>query len=247
MRVVVLERALCPSGTSGRADNGIKLHAHIREPMHQQYPGIYRDQTGTETIVVENDGHVIQTTIRGVTFTATMLDDMTPKTGYRTEQLTSFSFHGSSLTDYTLEFTMPIPIRIRQQPGEGLLAITLSMTSVADGLREELHLCLAIGNATYRTAVPSSLFEEAFLELRRHIPSDIVLETCFFCGLSDYSPYGNGLFGCLACFREHKAAYAAVQTKADLVRILALMTGLVQETDHCASFALRTPQTGYRG
>ena len=40
--------------------------------MHQHYPGIYRDQVGIETIVVENDGHVIQTTIRGITFSATI-------------------------------------------------------------------------------------------------------------------------------------------------------------------------------
>jgi hypothetical protein len=73
------------------------------------------------------------------------------------------------------------------------------------------------------------------------------LQTCFCCAFSDYSPYGNGLFGDLACFRDNKQPYLAVETKRDFLALWDTYTEFVQETYHCGEFERRKPGTGYRG
>ena len=36
------------------------------------------------------------------------------------------------------------------------------------------------------------------------------MKACINCAISDYSPYGNGLFGNMICFRGNKAGYLAL-------------------------------------
>lgn len=67
------------------------------------------------------------------------------------------------------------------------------------------------------------------------------------CAFSDYHPVGNGLFGCLACFRDNKQQYLAAQDKYALMNLWDTHTEYVQETYHCDEFEKRKPGTGYRG
>jgi hypothetical protein len=90
-------------------------------------------------------------------------------------------------------------------------------------------------------------FEQALLDIARKLPEGMYMKTCFFCSFSDYSPAGSGLFGTLACFRDNKQAYLAVQSKHALFEIWDTLTGSVQETYHCDEFERRKPGTGYRG
>jgi hypothetical protein len=113
--------------------------------------------------------------------------------------------------------------------------------------REELQLRLHIVDKDYATRKPHGFFEDALIDIRDQLPPDIHVQTCFFCGLSDYHPSGMGLFGGLACFREQKAAYRAVQTKNDLFALWPKKTAFVQETYHCPAFEQRRLNTGYRG
>lgn len=70
---------------------------------------------------------------------------------------------------------------------------------------------------------------------------------CITCAYSDYSPYGHGLWGGMACFRNTKAEYLATKTKSDVFRIWDSLTEQVQETYHCPQWQPRIPGTGYRG
>ena len=80
------------------------------------------------------------------------------------------------------------------------------------------------------------------------MPEGEYLKACINCAFSDYSPFGHGLFGGLACFRDNKEGYRMVKTKHDLFRVWGTMTGvLVQETFLCREFERRFPDTGYRG
>jgi hypothetical protein len=93
----------------------------------------------------------------------------------------------------------------------------------------------------------SGWFEDELLDLQRRLQPEASLKACITCAFSDYSPYGNGMFGWLACFRGNKAAYTAVKSKLDLFRIWDTATDLVQETYLCPEFRVRLPGTGYRG
>ena len=73
------------------------------------------------------------------------------------------------------------------------------------------------------------------------------LRACVCCAFSDYSPYGHGLFGGMACFRDVKEAYRRVSTKQALFELWPRLSGYVQETHLCPEFELRRPGAGYRG
>src|SRR5260370_20639039 len=88
-------------------------------------------------------------------------------------------------------------------------------------------------------------FEDELLSLQRALPVGMALKTCFTCAYSDYSPYGHGLFGGMACFRSFKAEYSRVQSKDDLFPLLD-KADRVQEPYLCADFDIRKPHTGYR-
>ncbi len=69
-------------------------------------------------------------------------------------------------------------------------------------------------------------------------------ECCLTCGLSDYSPGGQGLMG-MRCHRDAREQYLAVRTKADYWPVP--VTEEVPEFYRCSAYELRIPGTGYRG
>jgi hypothetical protein len=113
--------------------------------------------------------------------------------------------------------------------------------------REHLTLELRLGGRTYQSSGRSGWFEDEMLDVQGQLPPGTYLRACITCAYSDYSPIGHGLFGGMACFRDNKAEYLAVRSKADLFRIWGTMTEFVQETYLCPEFERRQPGTGYRG
>ena len=93
-------------------------------------------------------------------------------------------------------------------------------------------------------------FETALLDLQaqlRTLPEPLSIKACISCQYSDYSPYGNGLFGSMLCFRNIAAEYSQVTDKASFWAVHDRFERQVQETYLCPQFALRKPGTGYRG
>jgi hypothetical protein len=113
--------------------------------------------------------------------------------------------------------------------------------------RETLHLCFSFGGASFWSKGTSGYFEDELRDIQQALPEGAYLQACISCAFSDYSPYGNGLFGDLACFRGNKAGYRQVHGKYDLLAIEDTMTEFVQETSLCPEFEHRRPGTGYRG
>jgi hypothetical protein len=69
----------------------------------------------------------------------------------------------------------------------------------------------------------------------------------YTCGLSDYSPSGQQLFGDLGCFRGVSAAYRKVASKWEMFALWPSLTESVQETHVCAEWEARPAGRGYRG
>jgi hypothetical protein len=113
--------------------------------------------------------------------------------------------------------------------------------------RQSLKLRLRFGTQIIASTGRSGWFEDGLLDLQRQMPDHAYMKACINCAFSDYSPYGHGMFGGLACFRGNKAGYRAVTGKMDLFRTWHTMTEFVQETYVCAEFEKRLPGTGYRG
>lgn len=218
--------------------------------MTATYPARYRDRSGEEWTTICNDGKRLTMVVRGVRFEGTDFDGFEPADAPAPEQLSSFAFLRGSLWYCAIEADMPLPVATPTGTADGLLTFELELgealpTNQMD--REQLTLSLAVGGQTYRSRGTSGWFEDELLDLQKQLPAGWFLRACITCAFSDYSPYGHGLFGNLACFRGNKDGYRRVSGKDDLFAVWATMTGFVQETHLCPEFERREPGTGYRG
>ena len=216
--------------------------------MQATYPAVYRDEHGELATTIENDGKSLRMSLSGVEFEGSDLDSFEPVRWSDQAQLSRFSFANGSLCAFTLEFSMPVAVLTDARDKQATLIVQLSLGYPRlDSDELTLHLKLVLDDARIESAGDSGWFEDELADIQRKLPNHWHLKMCFGCSLSDYSPYGHGLFGDLACFRGNKTGYHSVKTKFDLFEVWGTMTEFVQETYLCPEFEKRMPGTGYRG
>ena len=150
-----------------------------------------------------------------------------------------------SLCNCTIEYEIPVPVVLENGTTISALLVArlkLGLQAANGGLDEEtLQLTLILQDGTYTSPGNSGWFEDELLGLSATLPDGAYLKACINCGLSGYSPGGDGLFGCMICFREHKDEYHRVNSKSDFFKLLATIPkpSFVQETFLCSDFEKR--------
>lgn len=213
---------------------------------------IYQDRFDTVNTTIRNDGHRLEMTVRGIVFAGTDFDLLSPAPDQPADGLSSFTMCQGDLCSCTIECTIPLPIVLADgttTPVQLRATIALGDPDPERGglVSQSVALALSTAFGDFHSAGDSGWFEDELLELQSKLPDGLSLKACITCAFSDYSPYGHGLFGDLACFRGNKAAYRDVRSKGDLFRIWDTATEFVQETHLCSDYARRQPGTGYRG
>ncbi len=216
----------------------------------ERYPARYHDQWGEVATVIENDGKTLRMVIRDVEFSGTMLDDLESSTDVDvdTSQLSMFTLNRGKLCGCTLEFDMPLTVLFHLERLTGILHVklTLGLPAPNGGIdREDLLLTLTVADQMFVSPGTSGWFENELLAIHMQLPEGMYMRTCLFCAFSDYHPVGNGLFGCLSCFRQAKQDYLSVRTKNDLLALYRQkLDEAVQETYCCSEFSRRTSPWG---
>lgn len=211
----------------------------------QEYPAIYTDAHGTESIVITNDGKTLRMVVRGVEFSTNNFETWEPSEGTAAEHRQKFEIgeHGN-VYGFQLECSMPIPVYKQGIQEAGELRIDLNFRT------SYLKLALILGDERFAgdiTDYRSYWFETQLLEIQSQLPEDTHMLACINCLYSDYSPYGSGIFGDMFCFRDMKAEYLKVKGKDQFWPVHELCKRFVQETFLCSEFERRVPGTGYRG
>jgi hypothetical protein len=206
---------------------------------------VFRDRRGEEHIEIQSTGSSLATTIRGVAFTGSDFDSLTPASHTDQFDLAQGDLCGCSLTIF-------IPVRLLAPDGlrrvELLAHVVLGLPTETGALdREDIQLSLHQPEFSIRSGGNSGWFEDELLFLSSHLPAGFSLQICVTCGLSDYSPSGHGAFGCLACFRDAADDYRLVNSKAGIFAIWQRLTDYVQETHYCSHYEPRPKGRGYRG
>ncbi len=217
--------------------------------MFATYPASYTDRFGEEQITIKNDGKFLRTVISGVEFVGSDFDSLRPVGDMAELPANTLTFNADSLCSCTFELDMPLPIWMDDTPITGSLHVRLVLGDPAPngGIdKEYLELELKIANDVIRSRV-RGYFEDALLDIQSKLPDGVYMLACINCAFSEYSPFGSGLFGSMACFRDNKEGYLQVKSKDDIFTIWPTMTEFVQETYLCPEFARRVPGTGYRG
>lgn len=230
------------------------------------YPAIYRDKNGAESTTITNNGKTLSMRVRGVEFLGGDFDALEPVSGSDPEKLDTFAFWPDTvykqgdlrfdklptnmLCECEIECVIPVTVVNGNEVLDGFLGMRLILGKHIPprGLDEEtLFLKLDIGHDSFRSNTNIGWFEYGLVDIQAQLPDSTFMKACINCAFSDYSPYGNGLFGGMACFRDNKSGYSRVKSKDDLFDIWQTMTEFVQETYLCGEFEKRKPGSGYRG
>lgn len=217
--------------------------------MKQTWITRYRDRGGQEVTTIVKEGRSLLMVVRGVEFRGDDFDSFEPA-NVTDPKLSGFRLSNGILCSCVLEVDFPVPIRSSDGDINGLLTMTLDKGDPTwDGKidRQELRLKLKLGEEMFVSRRKSGWFEDELLDIQKQLPSQEYMKACINCAFSDYSPYGHGLSGDLACFRDNKQAYLLVSSKNGLFAIWNTMTEFVQETYLCGEFRRRKPGAGYRG
>jgi hypothetical protein len=210
----------------------------------------YRDQWGEEATWIVNDGKTLAMVVRGLEFRGSSFDDFEAAEGTDAAKLGSFAFYHGYLCGCTIKTEMPMGVMRGVETCDGVLEVEVELGEMGENgrlEREELRLSLAVDGQIYRSVGRGGWFEEGFLEIQKQLPMGMFLKACIGCAYSDYSPYGHGIFGGMACFRGNKVGYLAVRGKEGLWPVWGTMTEFVQETYVCRESERRIKGTGYRG
>ena len=214
------------------------------------YLATYTDVHGDEPTKIINDGKTLRMVVRGVEFSGSDFDSLGPPEIIASEQLQAFPIHNDALCSCRIECQMPIAIDDNGLQANGELFVQLSLGDPAPNGAldsEKLSIVLDFDGRTYVGPGTSGWFEDELLGIQAGLPHGVFMKCCINCLYSDYSPYGHGLFGCMMCFRNIKAEYVKVKTKADFWSVHDRYDRWVQETYLCPEFTRRARGTGYRG
>jgi uncharacterized protein DUF6304 len=217
--------------------------------MEWSYPTRYSDRRGVELTTLRNDGAKLSLRLRDIMFWGRDFDSLQPDPDSTLEALSNFDLHWRALCNCRIECKMPIAVVVGCKTTTCPLEMRLDLgrPTANGGLDTEvLTLSLYADGQAFRSAGNSGWFEDELLSLQSSLPQGTYLKACISCAHSDYSPYGHGLFGGMACFRNLKEQYSRVKDKFDLFPILD-EAEVVQETYLCPEFEKRQSNAGYRG
>jgi hypothetical protein len=220
------------------------------------YPTAYSDDRGLESTMMYNDGKSLTIRIRDVKFMGCEFDSLEPVEKYSENNLKNFTLSAHDfLCNCTIECVIPVIIS-EGNDGEsyGTLEMRLELGKPDERNaidKEELYLAIIHQGKKYDPKKCVGDFENGLLSLNELLPKPFYIKCCLTCMYSDYSPYGMGLFGSLACFRDVKEQYLELGKDGDVKRELLCfwdqMTEYVQEIHLCEQYKKRIPGTGYRG
>jgi hypothetical protein len=213
-----------------------------------EYPidltGSFQDGRATDNVKLANDGGELSGQLRGVRLVGNDFDGLTADLGDGVSAPFALGPFGD-LSAGLLTLGLPCAVQIGRGVVRSRLEARIQLPPPDETVR--LSITLPDGRGPFVSPGTSGWFEDELVDLTRALPSDTRMVNCFSCGLSDYSPYGHGLFGSMECFRGAKTEYRAVSTKLALFKIWDRGAGRVQETHLCEEWEPRPRGRGYRG
>lgn len=137
----------------------------------ESWAGWYRDNKGSDAVVLTTDGQRIRIRIRGADFEGESFDGLRPVAGVPPENGT-FGLRDGALTDCVLEWDRPLPILVAGTLRHATLSCLLSLRRA----EPDLHLALHLDGAVYESARAERDFAGALAAVERILPDDVSLQ-----------------------------------------------------------------------
>jgi hypothetical protein len=186
----------------------------------------------------------LSTSIRGLAFDGPDFDCLSPAEPQSARSAGMPLDECDMLVGCTLGIDLPLRL-IGHEPIATAMRVEIDIALDPDS-DHSVRLALEIGDGAI--VGEGWHVEQAFVRLLAALPADAKIESCFTCGLSDYSEGGGQLSG-MFCLRNAKADYRRVRDKYGLRRLLSEHSWAewVLETHRCAEWEPRSPGAGHRG
>jgi Family of unknown function (DUF6304) len=206
--------------------------------------GSYTDDAGTEPVtwlIADSTRpgwsgrYEVTTEIRGVAFSGSDFTDLEPDT-----PSSALTLNAAGEID-NCEVKVRVPTALHG-PGDPQAHLSLTFHVGAGTYEPVVDAEIETGQTTASTSQEERL-EEVLGALVEQL-GEVEWECCLTCGLSDYSPGGNGIMG-MRCHRDARSQYLSVQSKMEYWGVP--VTEEVPEFYRCDASERRRPGTGYRG
>ncbi|MCC8479160.1 DUF6304 family protein [Streptomyces globisporus] len=139
----------------------------------ESWAGWYRDNKGSDSVVLTTDGQRIRLRIRGADFEGESFDGLRPVAGVPPENGT-FGLKDGALTDCVLEWDQQLPVLVAGTLRHATLSCLLSLRRA----EPDFHLALHLDGAVYESARAERDFAGALAAVQRILPDGISLQTC---------------------------------------------------------------------
>lgn len=216
------------------------------------YKATYKDKRGSENVIIKSDGSLLYTSIRGIELYGADFDQLTAEVIDNNKfDYEMFTNGSGDITNFSLTITFPIQFYnslTNQTFTENLIAnIVVGKATTIEGLNHEISsLTLNTSSGIYTINKKLEWMEDALLLLQKQLPVNFYLKTCLSCKYSNYSPFGNSMFGSLYCFKNIREQLTSLNDKTDLLNIWTKEAMdkedivEVQETFYCTAHQLPT-------
>ncbi|MEP0265572.1 DUF6304 family protein [Dokdonia sp.] len=223
------------------------------------FKGFFENNSDVSEIEIENDFEYLRFELNTFKFEGTSFDDfeLLNHDDYSKTGLEIFSLNKVScgqgfvyeLCDCKINVFIPILIKDieRKEVFEKELDIKIELgKSLGNGVIDRIGVSLSLKMNNEMLTVKSEDFEGVFTLIQKKIEPKYKFNNCFGCNFSDYSPYGNPIFGSMFCFKNQKEDYLKVKNKTQFFG-LNREDRIVQETYYCEEYEVRSENVGYRG
>lgn len=213
----------------------------------RKYKTTYQDKNGTESFYIESDGSDMFFTLRGIDFEGHDFEMLGGAVDHDKFDYDLYEDGSGDLTNFNISLEIPILLFDSNSNStftETLIAHVEVGKSPTENLKHGLQLSTSFGNFEYTKKI--TWMEDDLIALQKELPENIYLKTCLSCKYSNYSPFGNGMFGSIYCFKNLKSKLPHLRDKSDLFNIWtreAMDKGdifSVQETFDCSEHQLPT-------
>ena len=206
----------------------------------------YIDNNGEIKTQMISNGIDLRLTIDNIEFGSNNLTDFQTIHGKAINERFDFD-KNDCLTNFKLIVKIPIEKECNGVVNLIDLNCTLDNRLSDRGYNETIAECyIEVNNEIIKTG-SLDLFEGAFDIINSKLPKNTKLNCCYNCLYSDYSVYGQDIWGTMLCFKKIKTEYLRVQDKDEYMEIMDKSDKLVPETFTCGEFTTRIDGTGYRG
>lgn len=201
----------------------------------KKYKATYEDKLGTESSEFQSNGSKLEIRLRGIKFSGNCFEGLEGKVDKEKFEYVVSTSEKGDLTN--CKFKLEIPLSIVKAEKE----VTKSLyTEVQLGDSENYGVTLKIESETkpISTSMRFDHFEDALIDIQNQLPSDEKIKCCLSCKFSHFSPYGNGMYGHLFCFKKIKEKVNRIEDKGSLFDVWELADKeskvfTVQETHVC--------------